>query len=197
MTIDELERRTRRILAARQRRVVPDGSLIRAAVLIPILDRGEPAILFVKRTETVAHHKGQIAFPGGVVDPDDPSALDAALREAEEEVGLPRRAVEVLGILDDSETVATPFVITPFVGLVREAVDWKPDGVEIDRVLEVPYAALAADGSFRVEYRERGGVVRPVHFFDYRGDTIWGATARILTDYLALVGDVERQGHQR
>src|SRR5439155_4930354 len=140
MTIDELERRTRRILAARQRRVVPDGSLIRAAVLIPILDRGEPAILFVKRTETVAHHKGQIAFPGGVVDPDDPSALDAALREAEEEVGLPRRAVEVLGILDDSETVATPFVITPFVGLVREAVDWKPDGVEIDRVLEVPYA---------------------------------------------------------
>ena len=187
MTVDELAERTRASLAARGRRIVPDSPLIRAAVLVPIVDRGEPSIVFAKRTDRVGHHKGQIAFPGGVVDPTDRSALDAALRECEEEVGLPRGAVEVLGMLDDTETFATQFVITPFVGLVREPVTWKPDGEEIERVIEVPYAALAEDGSFRVEHWERDGVVRPVHFFDYHGDTIWGATARILTDYLAVI----------
>ena len=187
MTVHELAQRTRAILATRRRRIAPEGPLIRAAVLVPIVDRGEAAIVFAKRTDRVAHHKGQIAFPGGVIDPTDASAVDAALRECEEEVGLPREAVEVLGMLDDSETVATQFVITPFVGVVHGPVVWKPDGEEIERVIEVPYTLLAAEGSFRVEYRERDGGRWPVHFFDYQGDTIWGATARILTDYLALL----------
>lgn len=187
MKIEELADVTRQRLGARERRIAPDGPLIKAAVLLPIIDRGEPMILFTKRTDRVGHHKGQISFPGGVVDPTDASLLDAALRECEEEIALPRGAVEPLGALDDTETVATSFVITPFVGLVRQPVAWQPDGEEIERVIEVPFAALIEDGSFRVETVTRDGITRPVYYFDYQGDTIWGATARILVHYLELV----------
>ena len=175
-------------LAAYDRRVVPPGPLIAAAVLLPIVDHaGEPYVLFAKRTDRVGHHKGQISFPGGVIDPGDASALDAALRECEEEIALPRDAVEPLGVLDDSETVATRFVITPFVGVVRRPVAWQPDGEEIEKVIEVPFERLAAEGGCRVEHWERDGVTRPVYFFDYEDETIWGATARILVHFLELL----------
>jgi 8-oxo-dGTP pyrophosphatase MutT (NUDIX family) len=195
MEVEELAEITRKRLGSRERRIAPDGPLIKAAVLLPIVDRGEPMILFTKRTDRVGHHKGQISFPGGVVDPTDASLLDAALRECEEEIALPRAAVEPLGALDDTETVATSFVITPFVGLVREPVAWQPDGEEIERVIEVPFAALVEDGSFRIEVVNRNGVKHPVYYFDYQGDTIWGATARILVHYLDLVRmPAERKG---
>jgi 8-oxo-dGTP pyrophosphatase MutT (NUDIX family) len=187
VTLDDLARLTRQRLPARQRRVVAQGSLIQAAVLLPLLDRGEAHIVFVKRSDRVGTHKGQISFPGGTVDPGDASVEAAALRECEEEIGLPPAAVEVLGALDDTETFATRFVITPFVGLIREPVALEPDGHEIDKVIEVPVAALLEVGSFRVEEWERDGVRRPVYFFDYEGETIWGATARILKEYLDLV----------
>ena len=188
LSTDALASLTRATLAARTRRVVEPGYLIAAAVLVPIIDRaGEPYLLFAKRTDRVGHHKGQIGFPGGVVDPGDASFLDAALRECEEEIALPREAVEPLGMLDDTETVATRFVITPVVGVVRRPVAWQPDGHEIEKVIEVPFDLLAAEGSFRVEQWERDGVTRPVYFFDYEGDTIWGATARILRLYLDLL----------
>jgi 8-oxo-dGTP pyrophosphatase MutT (NUDIX family) len=187
MTLEALVALTRERLGQRERRVVPPGPLVRAAVLVPIIDRGQPALLFAKRTERVGHHKGQISFPGGVVRPEDPSSLDAALRECDEEIGLAPHAVETLGTLDDTETVATQFVITPFVGLIREPPAWRPDGEEIEKVIEVPLAALLEDGSFRVETWERAGGTRAVYFFDYQGETIWGATARILKHYLELV----------
>ena len=189
MTLDDLVVRTRARLHARARREVPPGPLVRAAVLVPILDRGAPSLLFAKRTERVGHHKGQISFPGGVVRREDASLLDAALRECEEEIGLAPRGVEPLGALDDTETVATQFVITPFVGLVREPPAWRPDGEEIEKVIEVPLAALLDDGSFRVEMWERAGGTRPVYFFDYQGETIWGATARILKQYLDVIAE--------
>jgi len=187
MTLDELVALTRSRLAARERRVVPPGPLIRAAVLVPLVDRGGPHLVFAKRTETVGTHKGQISFPGGTLDPADASLLDAALRECEEEVGLPRAAVEPLGALDDTETVATQFVITPWVGVVREPIAWRPDGEEIEKVIEVPLAALVDPANVRVEHWERQGVLREIHFFDWGGETIWGATARILRHYLDLV----------
>lgn len=199
LTTGDLVERSRTRLGGQGRRIVPEGPLIRAAVLVPIVDRGEPCVVFAKRTERVGHHKGQIAFPGGVVDASDGSVVDAALRECEEEIALPRSAVEVLGALDDTETVATRFVITPFVGLVTSPVRWQPDGEEIERVIEVPYAALVEAGSFRVEHWEGDGASRPVYVFDYGGDTIWGATARILKQYLDLLGEdgetrAERRG---
>jgi 8-oxo-dGTP pyrophosphatase MutT (NUDIX family) len=187
VTTDDLVALTRARLVGHGRRVVPPGPLIRAAVLLPIIDRGAPYVLFAKRTDRVGHHKGQISFPGGVVDPTDASLVDAALRECEEEIALPREHVEVLGTLDDTETFATRFVITPFVGVVRSPVAWRPDGEEIEKVIEVPYAALVEPGGFRVEQWDRDGVTRPVYFFEWQDETIWGATARILKRYLDLL----------
>lgn len=187
MTLEELVALTRARLAARARRVVPKGPLVQAAVLVPLVDRGEPYLVFAKRTERVGTHKGQISFPGGTLDPADPSLLVTALRECEEEVGLPRRAVEPLGALDDTETFATRFVITPWVGVIRESVTWQPDGEEIEKVIEVSWASLTDPGNFRVEHWERDGVVRPVYFYECQGATIWGATARIVKHYLDLV----------
>ncbi len=187
MTLDDLVALTRARLAARRRREVPRGPLVQAAVLVPLVERGGPHLVFTKRTERVGTHKGQISFPGGTLDPGDLSLLETALRECEEEVGLPRAAVEPLGALDDTETVATQFVITPWVGVVREPVVWRPDGAEIERVLEVPLAALLDPANVRVEQWERGGVVRDMYFYEWNGDTIWGATARILKTYLDLV----------
>jgi 8-oxo-dGTP pyrophosphatase MutT (NUDIX family) len=184
VTVDELVRLTRQRLAARQRRVVPEGPLVQAAVLVPIVDRGEPHLVFARRSERVGHHKGQISFPGGTLDPRDASLLEAALRECEEEIALPRRAVETLGVLDDTETVATHFVITPFVAVIREPVAWQPDGREIEEVIEVPFAVLADSRNLRVEHWERDGVTRPVYFYEWGGQPIWGATARIVKHYL-------------
>lgn len=190
LSVEALVARTRALLPGRARRVVPPGPLIRAAVLVPIVDHGEAFLVFAQRTERVGQHAGQISFPGGRIDADDPDDLHAALREAEEEVGLPPSAVEPLGMLDDTETFATQFVITPWVGVVRAPVVWQPDGHEIEKVIEVPVAALLAEGCFRVEQWERNGITRDVYFYEYQGATIWGATARILKQYLDLVGTV-------
>jgi 8-oxo-dGTP pyrophosphatase MutT (NUDIX family) len=187
VTIAELAQRTRQRLAARPRRVVPPGPLVAAAVLVPLVDRGAAHILFAKRGDQVGHHRGQVSFPGGTLAATDASLEAAALRECREEIGLPADAVEILGALDDTETVATRFVITPFVGLVRRPVAWAPDGHEIEKVIEVPVAALLAHGAFRTEYWLREGERRPVYFYDYAGETIWGATARILKAYLDLI----------
>src|SRR5437867_6457529 len=123
--LDELAALTRQRLAARERRVVPPGPLVRAAVLVPLVDRGEPYLVFAKRTDTVGSHRGQIGFPGGTVDPSDASLLAAALRECEEEIGLPPAAVEPLGALDDTETFAANLAITPRVA-VRPAPGARP-----------------------------------------------------------------------
>jgi len=187
MRVEDLVAVTRARLERRRRRVVPPGPLIRAAVLVPIVDRGEATLVFAQRTDRVGQHKGQISFPGGRVDPGDADDLAAALREAQEEVGLDPARVEPLGLLDDQETFATQYVITPWVGVVRGPVVWQPDGEEIEKVIEVPVAALLDRGGFRVERWERDGVEREVYFYEYRDTTIWGATARILKTYLDLV----------
>ena len=160
-------------------------------MLLPITDRGgRPHILFTKKSDAVPHHKGQFSFPGGVCEERDASRVETALREAWEEVRIPPEAVEVLGLLDDTMTRATPFVITPVVGIIREPVDFHPDGREIERVIEVPLPVLRDPAIFRTELWDRGGEQHPVHFYQVsERDLVWGATARILRHYLELVVD--------
>jgi len=188
----ELRRRLDMALARRPRHEASRSDLISAAVLLPVTPgpdgRGGPHILFSKKSAEVPHHKGQFAFPGGIVEQRDGSRVETALREAWEEIKLPADAVEVLGLLDDTETRATPFVITPVVGIVTRHVVYQPDGREIERVLEVPLETLRDPSIFRTELWERGGEPHPVHFFDVSvEDVIWGATARILRQFLDIV----------
>jgi len=175
-------------LEARSPQVVEPGDRLPAAVLILIVYHGdEPSLVFTKKTETVPHHKGQFAFPGGLVETFDGSRVETALREAQEEIGLDPAAVEVLGVLDDVPTATTGFVITPVVGLCATAPALRPDGREIERVLEVPLRALLDPTAYREEQWERNGRLHPVTFVTYGDDVIWGATARILRGFLELV----------
>jgi 8-oxo-dGTP pyrophosphatase MutT (NUDIX family) len=188
LDLPTLRARLRETLAGRARLVVEPGERLPAAVLLLIVYRdGEPNLVFTKKTETVPHHKGQFAFPGGVVGPPDGSRVETALREAREEVGLDPAAVEVLGVMDDVPTATTRFVITPVVGLCAAAPALAPDGREIERVFEVPLRVLAEPGAFREELWEREGRPHPVAFFTAGEDVIWGATARILKEFLELL----------
>jgi 8-oxo-dGTP pyrophosphatase MutT (NUDIX family) len=192
LSLEALRRRLDVELSRRPRVALDRSDLISAAVLVPITDRDGPHLLFTKKTGSVPHHKGQFSFPGGIVDVRDGSRVETALREAWEEIRLPAEAVEVLGLLDDTETRATNFIITPVVGIVREPVDFRPDGREIERVLEVPLQRLRDPGIFRTEMWERNGEPHPVLFYDVSpADVIWGATARILRQFLALLDEPE------
>lgn len=193
--LDQLRARLDAGLSRRPRRVVDRSDLVSAAVLVPITVRAErPQVLFTKKSDAVPHHKGQFSFPGGVVEQRDASRVETALREAWEEISLPAPAVEVLGLLDDTETRATQFVITPVVGLITAAVDFVPDGREIERVIEVPLATLADPAIFRAETWNETGESREVYFYQVSADdVVWGATARIVKQLLDLLLDEERR----
>ena len=147
----------------------------------------EARLVFAKKTETVPHHKGQFSFPGGTVEPTDRSRIDTALREAEEEIALDRNLVDVLGVFDDTPTAGSNFVITPVVAMARVAPTFVPDGREIERVVEIGLERLLDPAIYREEWWERGGIRRPIAFFTLGQDVIWGATGRILRDFLDLV----------
>ena len=193
LSVDALRVRIATALG-RGRHAVTMAEWVPAAVLVLfVYRRGVPALVFGKKTEDVPHHKGQFSFPGGVVRSSDASVVEAALREAREEIGLEASAVEVLGLLDDSPTTVTRFVITPVLGLARGEPVFRPDGREIERVIEVPLPHLLQPDVFRVEHWEREGVTRPVVFVSYGDDVIWGTTGRILRGLLdALFPDVRR-----
>jgi len=190
MDLEALRRRLDAALSRRPRVTLDSSDLVSAAVLVPVTDRDGPHVVFTKKTSGVPHHKGQFSFPGGVVETGDGSRVETALREAWEEIRLPAEAVEVLGLLDDTPTRATNFVITPVVGIVRDPVVFKPDGREIERVIEVPLATLRDPAIFRTELWERDGEPHPVLFYQVSAeDLVWGATARILSQFLALLDE--------
>jgi 8-oxo-dGTP pyrophosphatase MutT (NUDIX family) len=156
-----------------------------AAVLVPLFERdGEAHVVLTKRPDTMPTHQGEVSFPGGGVDPAvDGSLLDAALRETEEEIGLPRAAVEVVAELDTLATVGSRFTITPFVGLIDPLPELVPHAGEVVKIVEVPLSELLDDATFREEYWDPPD--RAISFFELPGETVWGATARILAAFLA------------
>lgn len=161
--------------------VLPPGRKLRnAGVLCAIEDtpRG-PAIILTKRSARLKHHPGQIAFPGGKQDETDADPVVAALREAEEEIGLPRGHVEVLGTLSAHETV-TGFMVTPVVGRVTARFQDRPEVGEVDEVFRVPLSHVTDTAMFRVEGRRWRGNIRHYYTVPYGPYYIWGATARIL-----------------
>lgn len=150
-----------------------------AAVLVPIVLRQPLTVLFTRRSHEVASHPGQISFPGGKIEDGDASALDCALREAEEEIGLPADRVEPLGFLDSYRT-GTGFQITPVVALVRPGFALALDAREVAEVFEVPLGFLMDEANHRKASRQWRGRQRSYYAMPYETRYIWGATAGML-----------------
>ncbi len=159
----------------------PEGRALRPAAVLMAVQAGPagPEVLLTKRASGLKHHPGQIAFPGGKRDPGDPSLEACALREAEEEIGLPRGAVEVLGTLPPHETV-TGFLVTPILAHVRDPFDAVPEIGEVAEVFAVPLAHAADPARYRVEGRRWRGQRRLYYVLPWGPYYVWGATARIL-----------------
>lgn len=175
------------ILAHRVKETSGDPSLTPAAVLLLLYPKdGEYCILLNKRSDQVEYHKGEISFPGGARDPEDRDSLETALRETEEEMGIRRDDVTILGELDEVAT-SSRFRMQVYVGTIRYPYPFKPSAVEIAEVLEVPITALKEPSNLRVETRWEEGELVNAYSFAYNGHLIYGATARILQQFLGLL----------
>jgi 8-oxo-dGTP pyrophosphatase MutT (NUDIX family) len=164
-----------------------------AAVLMAVFDEADEArVILTKRPETMPSHQGEIAFPGGKLEERVDAALrDAALREAHEEIGLDPASVELLAELDSLTTVAGRFLLTPFVGALAARPALVPHAQEVVSVFDVSISELLDDDAYReerwdipAELGPEAGMDRPIHFFELPGETVWGATARILVGFL-------------
>src|SRR4030065_1139278 len=176
-----------KMLLSRKRRVIEHPPFFHAAVLVPLFQKeGDCHLLFTKRSEQVKNHKGEISFPGGVVDEEDSELVNTALREAFEEIGLKESDVQIIGILDDIVTI-TEFIVTPIVGLFPYPYPFKVSEAEIAELIEVPLASLLDEDSFSEREIFRGGQKEIVYAYEYGKHIIWGATARILKQFLDLI----------
>lgn len=165
----------------------PPPPLRSAAVLVPLVDRPDGfTVMLTQRSADLRHHAGQISFPGGRVEPEDSSAQSAALREAEEEVGLPHDRVELLGTLDTYET-RTGFEIIPVVGLVTPPIALRIDASEVAEVFEVPLAFILDPANHERHSRIYQGVRRQFYAMPFGDRYIWGATAGMLVNLFEVL----------
>ena len=156
-----------------------------AAVLIPIFIRDKPFLLLTRRTQEVATHKGQISFPGGLREELDSSLRETSLRETEEEVGIPRTCVQILGRFHDYRSV-TNFRVTAFVGFLKEGFPISINPNEVDCILKVPLDFFRK-GAPKCEVRRHGKGERRVYSYNYEGEIIWGLTASIIRDFVDML----------
>jgi 8-oxo-dGTP pyrophosphatase MutT (NUDIX family) len=164
----------------------PRGGFALAAALVPLHEKdGAPHVLLTRRTRHLRRHAGQISFPGGRCDPGE-DHLSAALREAREEIGLDPARVEVLGRLSEALVLTSAFRLTPWVASVPYPYAYVAAPHEVEELLHVPLARLLEPGVHRTERREAYGMLVDVHYFTLGDETIWGATARILAELVAV-----------
>jgi 8-oxo-dGTP pyrophosphatase MutT (NUDIX family) len=166
------------ILGHHEKKKITSQSLKASAVLIPIFcNQGQYHVLFTERSDEVNSHKGQVCFPGGTQEPSDSSLLQTALREINEEIGLEANSIEILGELDDTLTFVTHYVISPFVAFIPTPSALKTNGREVKGTFSVPLSFLMDEANFKQDSQS----------YEYEGHIIWGATARILRQFISLL----------
>ena len=170
------------------KRPSPGTELKAAAVLVPLLRyEGELQVLYTRRSDRLASHRGEVAFPGGRFDRRDPHLLAAALREAHEEVGIDPQAVDVLGSFEGRKTRSTNIMVTPFVGMVLGTPEFRPDPKEVAEVFQVPLSALADPRHRGIhQWHRNGGAPRRPAIL-YQRQVIWGLTYELTMRFLELV----------
>ncbi|MGD0795526.1 MAG: CoA pyrophosphatase [Dehalococcoidales bacterium] len=176
------------LLAARQKQPIDDPARVPSAVLIPLYqEQGQYYIVFIKRTDIVKTHKGQVSFPGGGRDSCDKTLRDTAIREACEEIGLRAEDIDVIGELDDEITTTSNYIVTPFVAMIPWPYKFTIEKAEVDEIISVPVSALLDRANIRpaIETLD-GGIVVDSYNYLYQGKIIWGATARILQKFLEI-----------
>jgi 8-oxo-dGTP pyrophosphatase MutT (NUDIX family) len=158
-----------------------------AAVLVPFFEKnGELHLLFTKRTTHLQHHSGEICFPGGSRERADPDLLSTALRELYEEIAVPKDKVEVLGRLDEIETVSSSFLVVPYIGSLKPETNFTPNKAEVESILEIPFQHFRNPAISWEESRIVDQKNIPVYYYQWESHTIWGLTARILKKLLDL-----------
>jgi len=188
----------RHLLAQRQKQYIVDDGRVPSAVLVPLYKKeGQYHILFIRRTETVKEHKGQISFPGGTRENEDGTLLDTALREYAEETGLRAEDVEVLGELDDEVTTTSNYIVSPFVAVIPRPYQFEVSEEEVDEIIEIPIPALLDKACLHRDTELLDGKVVESYVYHYRGRIIWGATARILNRFLDIFTRAMQEGKQQ
>jgi 8-oxo-dGTP pyrophosphatase MutT (NUDIX family) len=173
----------------------PDPTRRQAAVLLPLFKNpSDYHLVLTQRTDTLTHHRGQIAFPGGSFDPSDENLLTTALRESFEEVGIRPQDVRVLGRLDDLVTFSTPFTISPFVGLIPASYPFRRNPLEVATVFDVPLSRLNDPAVFRRYTRTREDGATVVDYeYHVGGYVVWGMTGRLIHHFLQVIEETGPQ----
>jgi len=183
-----MEEHIRQLLQTYTRRELSVPGRRLAAVLLPLYQHnGDYGLIFTRRADTVLHHRGQIAFPGGGHEAHDVSLQHTALRESAEEIGLQPTHVQVLGQLDDLLTTGSNYLVRPFVGMIPYPYPFVLDRRETASIIEVPLSWLRQHNPPAQEQRYHDGRCVQSFFFDYNGHVIWGATAKIVKQFLDLL----------
>jgi 8-oxo-dGTP pyrophosphatase MutT (NUDIX family) len=161
---------------------------ILAGVVIPLFEKdGDFFFLLTKRSDTVRFHKGEVSFPGGMYEETDGDIMNTALRECNEEIGMKREDVELIGRLDDVYTL-TGFVITPYVGIIPYPYEFKTNPEEVAYIINLPYTDLK-EARPALEIARHDGKMEKVQSLHYNGDRIWGATCRMLLQFQRIIED--------
>ncbi len=160
-----------------------------AGIVMPVFEKnGEAHFLMTQRTDTLAHHKGQVSFPGGGYESQDIDIRATAIRETNEEVGIPGDLIDVIGRLNDFPTISN-FMVSPFVATIPYPYPSQPNPEEVARLLEVPFSLFLNDDHFEMKYREVKGKTYPLFFYDFEGTVIWGVTGHIIKRFIEQVFD--------
>ncbi len=166
----------------------PEGLMPAAVMLLIYRKDGEHCVLLNKRSMTVEHHKGEMSFPGGARDPEDADFEDTALRETDEEMGIKPSDVTILGRLDDNVTRSN-FLVKVFVGTIPYPYEFKPSSHEIAEVVEIPISVLRDPTYWRWDSRIEDGERTSVRSYGYQEHLVYGATAKILDQFLDVIED--------